>query len=74
VTVNGEKLGCRWYGRHLYHLPEHLAKAKDKTVQVKITTTLGNYFKSNPENKVGYGWANRQPWQPVGLIGPVKLL
>jgi hypothetical protein len=74
VTVNGEKLGCRWYGRHLYRLPENIAKAAEKTVQVKITTTLGNYFKSNPENKVGHGWTNRQPWQPVGLIGPVKLV
>ena len=74
VTLNGEKLGCRWYGRHLYEIPEHLAKTRNKTLQVKITTTVGNYLKSSPDNRVGYGWTRRQGWQPVGLIGPVKLI
>jgi hypothetical protein len=74
VTVNGEKLGCQWYGRHLYRIPEHLAKAASKTIQVKITTTLGNYFKSNPENKTGHRWTHGQAWQPTGMLGPVKLL
>ncbi|MDR2774827.1 MAG: hypothetical protein LBC19_08810 [Tannerella sp.] len=74
VTVNGEKLGCRWYGRHLYRIPEHLAKAASKTIMVKITTTLGNYFKSNPENKTGHAWTRGQAWQPTGMSGPVRLL
>ena len=73
VTVNGENLGCHWYGRHLYRLPEHIAKAAEKNIQVKITPTLGNYFKSNPENKTGQRWTMNQPWQSVGLIGPVRL-
>ncbi|MDR1096678.1 MAG: hypothetical protein LBL57_00950, partial [Tannerella sp.] len=74
VTVNGEKLGCKWYGRHLYRLPDHLAKAGHKTIKVKVTTTVGNYLKSSPENATGHGWTRRQPWQPVGMIGPVQLL
>ncbi|MDR3093643.1 MAG: glycoside hydrolase family 2, partial [Bacteroidales bacterium] len=74
VSLNGENLGCRWYGRHLYRIPEHSAKADEKILRIKITTTLGNYFKSNPENKVGYGWTRNQTWQPVGMLGPVKLL
>jgi len=74
VTVNGESLGCKWYGRHLYRLPEHLAKAGRKTIQVKITTTVGNYLKSSPDNPVGQGWTRRQRWQPTGMIGPVRLL
>ena len=74
VTVNGEQLGCRWYGRHLYRIPENLRKAGTKIIQIKITTTLGNYFKSNPENKTGHGWTRGQPWQPTGLLGPVRLL
>jgi len=74
VTLNGEKLGCRWYGQHLYHIPDHLAKARNKTFQVKVSTTVGNYLKSSPDNKVGYGWTRRQGWQPVGMLGPVKLL
>jgi hypothetical protein len=74
VILNGENLGCRWYGRHLYRLPAHLAKAGTKNVVIKITTTLGNYFKSNPENKVGNEWTRNQSWQPVGMLGPVNLL
>ena len=73
VTLNGESLGCRWYGRHLYHIPDHLSKVPDKTLQVKISTTVGNYLKSTPENRQGYGWTRRQGWQPVGMLGPVKL-
>jgi hypothetical protein len=41
---------------------------------VKITTTLGNYFKSNPGNATGHGWTRGQAWQPTGMLGPVKLL
>jgi hypothetical protein len=74
VTLNGEALGCQWYGRHLYRIPEHLANAKNKLLQVKITTTVGNYLKSSPDNKVGYAWTRHQKWQPVGMLGPVKLL
>jgi hypothetical protein len=74
VTLNGQALGCRWYGRHLYRIPEHLVKAKSKIIRIKVTTTLGNYFKSNPENKTGHGWTRGQAWQPTGITGPVKLL
>ena len=74
VTLNGESIGCRWYGQHLYHIPEHLVKAPKKTLVVKITTTVGNYLKSSPENVVGYGWTRNQGWQPVGILGPVKFL
>jgi len=74
VTVNGENLGCQWYGRHLYRIPEHLAKAPRKTIEVKVTTTIGNYLKSSPENIPGYNWTKDQGWQPVGMTGPVTLL
>jgi hypothetical protein len=74
VTVNGESLGCKWYGRHVYHLPEHIAKSGRKKIEVKVTTTVGNYLKSSPDNATGQGWTRRQPWQPVGMIGPVRLL
>ncbi len=74
VTLNGENLGCRWYGRHLYRIPDQLVSASDKTLQIKITTTVGNYLKSSPDNKVGQDWTRHQDWQPMGMLGPVKLL
>lgn len=74
VILNGESLGCKWYGNRVYQLPEHLAKAPVKTLQVKITTTVGNYLKSTPENKTGQAWTHHQKWLPTGMIGPVKLI
>jgi hypothetical protein len=74
VTVNGAPLGCKWYGRHLYLLPESIANTTGKKIEIKITTTVGNYLKSSPDNKAGYGWTRHQPWQPVGITGPIRLL
>jgi hypothetical protein len=74
ATLNGEDLGCKWYGRHLYRIPEHLAATKGKTLQVKITTTVGNYLKSSPDNETGQRWTRRQEWQPTGMLGPARLL
>jgi hypothetical protein len=71
VSIDGEKLGCRWYGRHLYRLPY---QSGGKKLQIKITTTVGNFLKSSPKNETGQGWTRGQQWSPVGLIGPVKLL
>jgi hypothetical protein len=71
VTLNGAPLGSHWYGRHLYRLPEGAAGG---TLRIKNTTTLGNYFKANPESKPAHDWTGWQQWQSEGIIGPVKLL
>jgi hypothetical protein len=73
VRVNGESLGCRWYGRHVYRLPEQAVRTGVKEIEVTVITTTGNYLKSSPDNAAGYRWTHRQPWQPAGLIGPVRL-
>jgi hypothetical protein len=73
LTVNGENLGCRWYGRHLYRLPDSLLRVP-KTVSIKVTTTAGNYLKSSPENKIGYNVCNFHQWQSTGMLGPVSLI
>ncbi|MDR0758288.1 MAG: hypothetical protein LBF85_10655, partial [Tannerella sp.] len=74
VTLNGEALGCKWYGRHLYRIPEHLVAARSKTLQIRITTTVGNYLKSSPDNETGQRWTRHQQWQPTGMLGPVRLM
>ena len=74
VTLNGEKLGCQWYGRHVYKIPGQLIAVKNKTLLVTVSTTLGNYLKSTPENKPSYRWLRNQELQPMGMIGPVRLL
>ncbi|WP_347396286.1 glycosyl hydrolase [Parabacteroides leei] len=74
VILNGESLGCKWYGNRVYQLPEHLAQAPVKMLQIKITTTVGNYLKSTPDNKIGQAWTHYQKWLPTGMIGPVKFV
>lgn len=74
VSIGGEKLGTRWYGRHLYRLPDYLSRKKNLTLQVKISTTVGNYLKSSVDNEVGQRWARNQQWHRMGMLGPVRLL
>ena len=74
LTVNGQQLGNRWYGRHLYQLPESLLSASTLDIQIKLTTTTGNYLKSSPDNKVGQAWTHYQDFQPMGVLGPVRVL
>ena len=73
LKINGELIGNRWYGRHLYRLPEKLAKAASKTIEIKVTTTLGNYMKSTPENHA-HGWTRHQKWHQHGIDGKVYLI
>jgi hypothetical protein len=71
VFLDGVKLGSCWHGRHLYKLP---AGAGRKLLCIKVTTTLGNYFKTTPQNKTGYRWTRNQRWAAVGLLGPVTVI
>lgn len=71
VSVDNDILGNKWYGRHLYALPSN---AGGKTLRIKVTTTVGNFLKSTPENEVGQRWTRGQGWTPVGMCGPVKIM
>jgi hypothetical protein len=71
VFLDGVKLGGCWHGRHLYKLPDG---SGGKLVSIKVTTTLGNYFKTTPQNKTGHRWTRNQRWAAVGLLGPVKVI
>lgn len=72
VEVNGESLGAKWYGKHIYDIGQILKSGKN-TVRIKVTTTLGNYMKSLKENVVAQHWTSKQPLHSMGLSGPVKL-
>ncbi len=73
VALNGRSLGCRWYGRHLYSL-ENAIRAGANVLEVKVTTVLGNYCKSLKGNAAVQRWTRNIPAQPMGLLGPVRLL
>ncbi|MDR0348225.1 MAG: glycoside hydrolase family 2 [Tannerella sp.] len=74
LTVNGQHLGNRWYGRHIYRLPESLLGASMLDIRIKLTTTTGNYLKSSSDNRVGQAWTHGQDFQPTGVLGPVRVL
>ena len=73
VSLNGSPLGCRWYGRHLYDIPGGLRR-DGNTLEVRVTTVLGNYCKSLKDNPATQRWVRGIPAQPMGMLGPVRLL
>ena len=73
LSVNGKELGSKWYGKHLYDVSNVLKKG-DNTIEIRITTTLGNYMKSLADNKTAQKWMKTQPLYSNGLIGPVKIM
>jgi alpha-L-rhamnosidase len=73
VTFNGRALGARWYGKHHYELGDPI-QTGDNMITVRVATMLGNHLKSLPNNKDGVKWLKKQPYYPMGLIGPVRIL
>jgi hypothetical protein len=61
VTLNGQPLGTRWYGRHDYLAGDALKQGENR-LEVKVVTTLFNRLRKDTEKAV-----------PSGLIGPVVL-
>jgi hypothetical protein len=72
VEINGQQLGMKWYGKHIYDVKKSL-KPGPNTVKIKLTTTLGNYARSLKDNKVAMNWIKKQPIHSSGLVGPVKV-
>ena len=76
VSVNGQDLGLRWYGRRVYDLNDVLQPGEN-TIEVRVITTLGNYMKTLKNNPTAQKWTNTknkvQPIQSMGLVGPVTL-
>ncbi|HET9823988.1 MAG TPA: glycosyl hydrolase, partial [Chitinophagaceae bacterium] len=74
LVVNGANIGTKWYGRRIFKI-DGLVKKGDNVVEIKVTTTMGNYLKSLADNKVAQYWTNEgtknQPLQSMGLLGPV---
>jgi len=43
-------------------------------IEIRITTTLGNYLKSMKDNAVTKRWIHWQKDQSMGMVGPVRLM
>jgi hypothetical protein len=72
LSLNGQAIGVRWYGDHIYDVSGKL-KSGQNNLSVRITTIAGNYLKSQEDNLTARRWTRGQPYQPVGILGPVKL-
>jgi hypothetical protein len=76
LKINGKDCGVKWYGRRIYMVRDHLVTG-DNLIEIKVTTTMGNYMKSLTENPVAQYWTNEknkvQPLQSMGMTGPVTL-
>jgi hypothetical protein len=73
VIINGQSLGVKWYGWHIYALKDSLHKGNN-TLHVKVTTVLGNYLKSLEDNPVCRRWVTWQKYHSTGMTGPVKIV
>ena len=76
VLINGANAGVKWYGRRLYNINAFLKNGSNH-IEIKVTTTMGNYLKSLVDNRVAQYWTNEgrtiQPLQSMGMAGPVTI-
>jgi hypothetical protein len=76
LFINGVNAGIRWYGRRIFHV-EPFLKNGNNNIEIRVTTTMGNYLKSLTDNPIAQFWTNEgrtiQPVQSIGLIGPVTV-
>jgi hypothetical protein len=73
VRLNGQPLGVRWWGRHLYDLGDALTTGVN-TLEVEVITVAANYVKSLEDNPAAHRWTWWYPPISSGLVGPVRLL
>ena len=72
LMLNGQALGSRWYGAHVYELSDAV-KEGENVLTIKLTTICGNYVKSLKDNPVAQIWTGRQEHYPMGVLGPVRI-
>lgn len=74
LKINGQDAGTKWFGNRIYDVSSLLHKG-DNTIEVKVTTLMGNYMQTLKDNKAVQRFVikRNQPYVSAGLIGPVKL-
>ncbi len=74
VKLNGEKLGMKWWGRHLYHIAPDILKEGENQLEIIYTTTLANYANSLTGNEVAKRWIKLEEPDLMGLTGDIRLM
>ena len=70
----GKDPGTDWFGDRIYDVSGALHEGTN-TIEVKVTTLMGNYIQTLKDNKVAQRFVlkRNQPYVSAGLIGPVML-
>ncbi len=74
VKLNGENLGVKWWGRHLYPIAPGILKAGENQLEIIYTTTLANYANSLTGNEAARRWIALEALEPMGLTGDIRLM
>ena len=74
VKINGRPAGVQWFGDRVIDV-EGMLHAGANTIEVKVTTLMGNYMHTLKDNKVAqrYVIKRNHPLRSMGLLGPVRL-
>ena len=74
LKINGRDAGMKWFGERIFDITPYI-KAGNNTIEVKVTTLMGNYIQTLKDNTAAQRFVLRrnQPYVSAGLIGPVKL-
>ncbi len=74
VKINGRSAGVEWFGRRIIDV-SGLLHTGTNTIEVKVTTLMGNYMHTLKDNKVAqrYVIKRNHPLRSMGLLGPVRL-
>ena len=76
LKINGKDCGVKWYGRRIFRVKEFVKPGVNE-IEIRVTTSMGNYMKSLTDNPIAQYWTNEknkiQPLQSMGMIGPVTM-
>lgn len=74
VKINGRPAGVKWFGRRILDVNGLLHRGSN-TIEVKVTTLMGNYMQTLKDNKVAQRFVIKRnaPLRSMGLLGPVRL-
>lgn len=72
LRINDSLVGTKWYGKHIYKVPEQFL-LPENSLEIKVVTVLNNYTRSLGDNPTAQRWAGNHDLVNAGLVGPVRL-
>jgi hypothetical protein len=74
LQVNGNPVGTRWYGEHVYDIGRAVKPGANSLV-IKVTTVLHNHIRTlDKDSCAGFWTRSTRRAVPTGMVGPVQLV